>query len=55
MPDYKSMYFKLFNRVTDAINILQSAQQEGEDAYIKDQDGVIVQLVEQIIEDKNEK
>jgi len=49
------MYFRLFNRVTDAIHILQSAQQEGEDAYIENQDGVIIQLAEQLIEEENEK
>lgn len=34
MPDYKSMYFSLFNSVTDAIEILKAAQQKGEDTYI---------------------
>ena len=33
MPDYKAMYFRLFNRVSDAIAILQAAQQEGEDTF----------------------
>jgi len=55
MPDYKAMYFRLFNRVSDAINILQAAQQEGEGAYIEDQDGVIIQLAEHLIEEENEK
>ena len=34
MPDYKKMYFKLFNSVTDAIEILQKAQIETEEIYI---------------------
>lgn len=38
MPDYKSMYFSLFNSVTDAIGILQSALQKEEDSYINDND-----------------
>lgn len=38
MPDYKAMYLKLFNRVSDAIEILQQAQREGEDTYITDSD-----------------
>ena len=29
MPDYKTMYFRLFNKISDAIEILQTAQQEG--------------------------
>ena len=55
MPDYKSMYFRLFNRVSEAIIILQAAQQEGEDAYIEDHDGVIIRLAGQPIDDKEEK
>ncbi|WRS28038.1 hypothetical protein U6B65_02630 [Oscillospiraceae bacterium MB08-C2-2] len=35
MPDYKTMYFRLFNRVTDAIHILQDGQREGEQAFIE--------------------
>ncbi len=34
MPDYKSMYFTLFNAVTTAIHALQDAQQNGEAAYM---------------------
>lgn len=45
MPDYKTMYFRLFNAVTDAVEalqklnfgtaaeILKAAQQAGEDSY----------------------
>jgi hypothetical protein len=33
--DYKAMYYRLFNRVSDAIEILQAAQQECENAFIE--------------------
>lgn len=36
MPNYKTMYLQLFNNITTAIEILQKAQQAGEDAYIED-------------------
>ena len=35
MADFNSMYLKLFNAVTDAINILQTAQIETEEKYIE--------------------
>jgi len=38
MPDYKTMYFELFNKLTDAIAILQEAQRKAEDAYIKSEE-----------------
>ena len=38
MPDYKKMYFSLFNAVTTAIDQLQSAQRKGEDTYIESED-----------------
>ena len=34
MPDYEKMYKKLFNKVTDAIEILKEAQIETEEIYI---------------------
>lgn len=34
MIDYKSMYFSLFNSITDAIEILKKAQKKGEQAYM---------------------
>jgi len=46
MPDYKSMYYRLFNRVSDAISVLQSAQQESEDAFIESQDEALIRLAE---------
>jgi len=35
MPDYEKMYKTLFKAVTDAINILQEAQEEAEEQYIE--------------------
>ena len=35
MADYKSMYAKLFNSQTKAIQLLQQAQQETEDMFIE--------------------
>lgn len=34
MADYKSMYYKLFNEVTDTIERLQKIQQECEQIFI---------------------
>ena len=34
MPDYKKMYHKLFNAMTDAIEIMKQAQIEAEEIYI---------------------
>ena len=34
MTDYKSIYFYLFNRVVEAVAILQKAQQESVDAWL---------------------
>ena len=34
MPDYKEMYFKLFNKLTDVINELKDIQLEMEEMYI---------------------
>ena len=35
MPDYEKMYKTLFNAMTDAIALLQKAQEETEEQYIK--------------------
>ena len=34
MPDYKAMYFTLFNSVTDAIETLTEAQKRTEEMYM---------------------
>ncbi len=39
MPDYKAMYFELFNSVTDAIEILSEAQKKAEEFYIEFDEG----------------
>ena len=36
MPNYKKLYFQLFNDVTNAIEKLKQAQIDAEDAYIED-------------------
>ena len=53
MPDYKSMYYRLFNRVSDAITLLQAAQQEGEDTFANSSDGTITEIIEQAKKDIN--
>ena len=35
MPDYKEMYLKMVRASEDAINVLQTAQQECEKMYIE--------------------
>ncbi len=35
MPDYKQMYSKLFNAVSEAVELLQNAQAETEELFIK--------------------
>ena len=44
VADYKKMYDSLFNDVTDAISLLQRAQQKTEELFISGNDGVIVEL-----------
>lgn len=34
MPDYKTLYFNLFNNVTDTIERLKQARQKAEQEYI---------------------
>jgi len=36
--DYKIMYLRLFNKVTDAVRLLMSAQRAGETVYLDDED-----------------
>jgi len=38
MADYKTMYYKLFNKITDAINDLQEIQQLCEQLYIESEE-----------------
>ncbi len=36
MADYKDLYFKLFNKVTDVIVELQEIQKQAEELYLED-------------------
>lgn len=54
IPDYKSMYYKLFNSVTDAIEILKKAQLETEEIYIDSSEKDDHKVVEfKIVENKD--
>ena len=35
MPEYKDLYFKLFNEITDVIERLKEMQKEADEMYIK--------------------
>lgn len=41
MPDYKTMYHVLFNKITDIIGELQSVQRQTEELYIVGEEQVI--------------
>ena len=41
MADYRAMYTKLFNAVTDSIKIFQTAQIETEEIFISQEERVI--------------
>ncbi len=34
MPDYEKLYFELFNKITDAIELLKKAQKDAEENFI---------------------
>ena len=34
MPDYEKLYFELFNKITDAVELLKQAQKDAEEKYI---------------------
>ena len=53
MPSYKSMYLRLFNRVTDAIALLQQAQIESEDIYVSSKDSPLIEVLN--LQEYNEK
>ena len=38
MPDYKSLYFELFNKLTDVIEELKEIQVKMEEKYISEND-----------------
>ena len=37
MPEYKDLYYKLFNRITDIIEELKELQNQAEEMYINSQ------------------
>lgn len=37
MPNYKEMYFKMFNKLSEVINLLQNIQQDGENRYLQEE------------------
>ncbi len=43
MVNYKKLYFRLFNAITDAIEILQKAQIDTEEAYMDEGDDEITE------------
>ena len=55
MPDYKTMYLKLFNSVSSAIEILNNAQLEAEEHYINSSEKDEQKILELKIIDKKEK
>lgn len=40
MPDYKKMYFELFNGITDAIENLKKLQRDAEEKIINCEDNI---------------
>jgi len=42
MPDYKSMYYALFNQVSKTIEDLQKIQQLTEEMFIENEDAELV-------------
>lgn len=44
MPDYASMYRKIFNAVSDAIAALQQAQRDTEEMYVSSPEPDIILL-----------
>ena len=42
MPDYKSMYYTLFNQVTKTIEDLQKIQQMTEEMFIESEDAELI-------------
>ena len=56
LPDYEKMYKTLFNAVTDAINILQEAQEKTEEQYIEAEPPVLKVLTcDEITQSKSKK
>jgi hypothetical protein len=52
VADYRKMYDLLFNDVTDAISLLQRAQQKTEELFISGDDGVVLELGKELGSEK---
>ncbi len=50
MPDYKAMYFELFNSVTEAVEILCDAQKRTEEIYLS-----FAEKEEELLKNENDK
>lgn len=55
MPDYKTMYYKMFSAVTDAVEILTQAQSEAESLYLDSSEKDENKVIKLKILDNNEK
>ena len=55
MADYKEMYYKLFNKVTDVINDLQEIQQLCEQLYIESEEETLTKFSVLKKDDKSDK
>ncbi|NLK37434.1 MAG: hypothetical protein GX299_05065 [Epulopiscium sp.] len=44
MPNYKEMYFELFNKITDVIIDLQEVQKKTEEMYLNSEEPQIIEL-----------
>jgi len=53
VADYKKMYDSLFNDVTDAISLLQRAQQKTEELFISGDDGIVLELRKELQPEDN--
>lgn len=53
MPDYRTLYFKLFNRITDAIIVLQQAQADVQRLYQESEEAERRAQAEQADTDKD--
>lgn len=54
MPNYKKMYYDLFNSVTDTIEALKKAQQKAEEEYINSSEEDAEKLIKLKTADRNQ-
>lgn len=53
MPNYKEMYYELFNKITDVIGELQEVQQKVEEMYMNSDEPKIIELNRQITDEES--